>query len=164
MFAKSFHSSVIRRRGTVLARYEVSSGVREVVGYSEDSGIAVFDRGPGEPGRGLPVDRGFFWEDGLEAFVREYVRHAEAVDSVPLIAAGFDPLTREPRDAGESAEGAQEESGRDEEGDPYEVLLRQGRSAELRAVSLSAAEERAEKVYGATRVVFVGLKTSSVSI
>jgi hypothetical protein len=148
----------------VLARYEVSSGVREVVGYSEDSGIAVFDRGPGEPGRGLPVDRGFFWEDGLEAFVKEYVRHAEAVDSVPLIAAGFDPVAWRPGDAGEAPEGSQDEWGRAEEGELYEVHLRQGRHAEFRAVSLSAAEERAEKVYGATRVVFVGLKTSSVSV
>jgi hypothetical protein len=164
MFAKSFHSSVIRRQGTVLARYEISSGVREVVGYSEDRGIAVFDWGLGEPGRGLPVDRGFFWEDGLEAFVKEYVRHAEAVDSVPVSAAGFDALSAEPGGAGECPAGAQDEWGRGEEGDLYEVLLRQGRSAEFRAASLSAAEERAEKVYGATRVVFVGLKTSSVSV
>lgn len=164
MFAKSFHSSVIRRQGTVLARYEISSGVRQVVGYSEDRGIAVFDWGPGEPGRGLPVDRGFFWEDGLEAFVKEYVRHAEVVDSVPLIAAGFDPVSCEPGDAGEAPQGTQDEWSGPEEGELYEVHLRQGRRAEFRAASLSAAEAEAEKVYGATRVMFVGLKVSSALV
>jgi hypothetical protein len=84
-----FHSSVISSAGTVLARYVVACGEREVVAYGHASGVAIYDCRADGKGERFLVDRGVLWEGALEGLVLEYVAHAERIGCPPASVEGI---------------------------------------------------------------------------
>lgn len=89
MRAVSFEMSSISPKGTVLARYSLSSEDREVVGYRYPPGIALFDRPAAGAGEGYLIDRGIFWSEPLEGLVGEYVEHALRLGCPPASKQGI---------------------------------------------------------------------------
>ena len=77
----------LKREGTEVARYQVSSGRRALIGRRGRGGrgaAELLDVPLGGVGSAYHVDRG--WHDGgvMEAFVRDYLEQAEALDQCPM--------------------------------------------------------------------------------
>ncbi|HWW66505.1 MAG TPA: hypothetical protein VNY83_00845, partial [Solirubrobacterales bacterium] len=84
----------LKREGTEVARYRISSGRRLVIGRrgAGRGGAELLDVPANGIGRAYHVDRG--WHDGgvMEAFVRDYVEQAKSLDQCPMSAAAIGVL------------------------------------------------------------------------
>lgn len=88
-FAVSLQSPSISRSGSVLACYSLPGEEREVMGYDQGSGVALFDRPAGGAGEGHLIDRGVFWTGSLASLVAEYVEHAKRLGCPPASKEGI---------------------------------------------------------------------------
>ncbi len=84
-----FDIDTLKRSGTEIARYRVSTGERLVIGRRGRGGAELVDAPASGEGRAYHVDRG--WHDGgvMEAFVRDYLEQAECLDRCPMSAAAI---------------------------------------------------------------------------
>jgi hypothetical protein len=80
----SLDMSSIRPNGTLLAIYSLPDEEREIMGYSRDCGVALYDRPAGGVGKGLYIDGGIHWIEALKGIVAEYVAHAERIGCPPV--------------------------------------------------------------------------------
>jgi hypothetical protein len=79
----------LKREGTEVARYRVSSGRRALIGRYGRGAAELIDVPLASAGSAYHVDRG--WHDArvMEAFVRDYLEQAEALDRCPMSAAAI---------------------------------------------------------------------------
>jgi hypothetical protein len=79
----------LRREGTEVARYRITSGERLVIGRRGRGGAELLDAPASGEGAAYHVDRA--WQDGalMEAFIRDYVEQAECLDRCPMSGAAI---------------------------------------------------------------------------
>lgn len=86
-----FDASGISPMGTLLARYELEEGFRELMGFRSGGEIAVWDVPfPRNSAGPYLVERGVIWEETLESLVRDYVRHSEELGCPAASSEGVD--------------------------------------------------------------------------
>ncbi|MGA8745447.1 MAG: hypothetical protein WB507_06260 [Solirubrobacterales bacterium] len=74
----------LKREGTEVARYRVSSGERIVVGRRGPDGAEIVDVPAAGVGRAFHVDRGYREALALSAFVKDYLAQAARLDACPM--------------------------------------------------------------------------------
>ena len=79
----------LRREGTEIARYRVTSGERLVIGRRGCGGAELVDAPANGEGPAYHVDRGCLDGAVLEAFLKDYLAQAECLDRCPMSTAAI---------------------------------------------------------------------------